>query len=107
MHPLDTYEYSNDDIRALSPHPDDQYIPKIRNKVVLDSFIQHNGFLYFFRFTISSEHDITDKLRERFSKLDHSRRSVLSTFVILDDVGRLICPYPRSPDLRNLTPYSS
>jgi hypothetical protein len=108
VRPSDTYEYSDDDLRTLDPLPDVYYIPRITNEVALDSFIWHDGFLYLFQFTVDQRHGIKDGILERLSQLSPSSRfSWRYIFVIPADIDELVCPYPLSPELRKLRPYSS
>jgi hypothetical protein len=101
------------DGQAISLEQDVYYIPMKSNDVAFDSFIRHDDYLYIFQFTVSENHGIDPGLIPRLTLLADCtddlppRENWLFIFIIPDGLKALTCPYPDSPELQKLEPFSS
>jgi hypothetical protein len=109
VRPSETCRYDQEGLGKLKARRDVFCIPTLQNEVGLDSFIWHQDHLYVFQFTIAKRHGIKDgpiSMLEQCPKLP-PRSNWRFIFVISDDVDVLECPYPQTPVLQELRPFSS
>jgi hypothetical protein len=109
IRPLETREFTDDDLTRMGIVPDVYYIPNRQNQVGLDAFIVHRGILYILQFTVGHGHGIKDGLLAFLAKCQGlpSRANWRFIFVVPGDVDVLTCPVPHLEELQNLSLYSS
>jgi hypothetical protein len=97
------------DSLELAIKPDFYYIPMKPNEVALDSFIYHKSILYIFQFTVSEKHSINEGLLSRLAECTNlpNQDSWRYIFIIPDEVKLLNSPFPTSPRLQKLEPFSA
>lgn len=99
-------EYADDG--PLSIEPDVLYLPEISNHVVFDAFLLLDGIFYLFQFTIAKSHDIKPGLEDFLMTCPNipTIENWRIVFVI-PPKQTLICPQPRSLDMRRIPVYST
>ena len=105
--PSQVLEYMDDGPKSIESGV--FYVPELTNQVALDSFILLNGDLHVFQFTVGKTHDIKPGLVD-FTKKTHLNLPSMDrwrfVFIIPHNLT-LICPRPRSLELRKLQLYSA